>query len=269
MTGKKNQNVALVAAILFAAVAISGSMIYLGYQLGNQPVAGGPTNGTAVVANTPSEQIAQEVRTALNFPDLFAVDYKEIDFSKRNDHLQGDEDTRFSLIEYSDYECPYCQQFHAVPPLVLEAYPEEVNWVYRHYPLPSHDPQATDLAVAAECVAAIGSEELFWSFTDASFADFGRPDTEAKINEIIARYKGVSETAMQNCIEDGEALAKVKAQMQKGAELGVSGTPNIIVADHQEKRAIMVPGGISDQGFAAILTIMGANSSADAATEAS
>lgn len=85
------------------------------------------------------------------------------------DHIQGSSDAELILIEYSDYQCPYCQSFHQTAKEAIESYNGRVAWVYRHFPLDSIHPAARPAAIASECIAKLGSKEAFWNFSDAAF----------------------------------------------------------------------------------------------------
>lgn len=88
---------------------------------------------------------------------------------KSTDHVRGNRNAKVFLIEYSDFQCPYCKRFHPTAQQVLKNYAEDVAWVYRHYPLDQIHPYARPAAVASECVTEIGGEEAFWKFADAVF----------------------------------------------------------------------------------------------------
>ncbi len=82
------------------------------------------------------------------------------------DHVKGERGAKVKLIEYSDYECPFCVRFHPTAQQVLDEYGNDLAWVYRHFPLDQIHPRARPAAEASECVAELGGEEAFWDFTD-------------------------------------------------------------------------------------------------------
>ncbi len=85
-----------------------------------------------------------------------------------DDHITGNADARVVLVEYSDYECPFCKQFHPTMKQLMTEYEGDIAWVLRDYPLPFH-PNAQKAAEAAECVADIGGTDAFWEFSHAVF----------------------------------------------------------------------------------------------------
>ncbi len=84
----------------------------------------------------------------------------------KDDHITGAKKPKVTLIEYSDFECPFCQRFHPTVKQLLEKYPDDVAVVFRHFPLESIHPNARGYAVASECAAEQGK---FWEFTDSIF----------------------------------------------------------------------------------------------------
>ena len=89
--------------------------------------------------------------------------------STDRDHIYGNPDAAISLIEYSDFECPFCKNFHATAKKLVDAYDGQVNWVYRHYPLDFHNPGAQSQAEASECANEIGGNDMFWLYTNAIY----------------------------------------------------------------------------------------------------
>ena len=87
-----------------------------------------------------------------------------------DDHLRGSAEARIKLVEYSDFECPYCQRFDVTMQQVMSEFGDEVAWVYRHFPLSFH-PQAQPAAEASECVAKLGGDEAFWNYADLLYAE--------------------------------------------------------------------------------------------------
>lgn len=85
------------------------------------------------------------------------------------DHVRGNRGAKVLLIEYSDFECPFCSNFHATAQQIIDEYGDDVAWIYRHYPLDQLHPNARPAAIASECVTEIGGDEAFWKFADEAF----------------------------------------------------------------------------------------------------
>ncbi len=160
------------------------------------------------------------------------------------DHVRGAANPQVYLIEYSDYECPFCSRFHPTAQQVLDEYGDNVAWVYRHFPLDQLHPKARPAAEASECVSELGGEDAFWQFTDNLFADQSKlSDLEAAAVEV-----GINATAFNNCIDSGKFADLVEEQMQGGTTAGVRGTPgNFLLTTDGE--AWFLPGAFPFEQF--------------------
>lgn len=92
-----------------------------------------------------------------------------------NDYLRGNEDARIVVIEFSDIECPFCARFHDTMKQVLAEYPDDVAWVYRHFPLDQIHPNARRAAAAVECIGEEQGADAYWTALDAMFANPALP----------------------------------------------------------------------------------------------
>lgn len=141
------------------------------------------------------------------------------------DHIRGKKDAKVTLIEYSDYECPFCLRHEDTLNQLMKAYPNDVRLVYRNYPLSIH-PQAQKAAEAAECAGAQGK---FWEMHDEIFK------ANAAGSMSVATWKQAAQTLkldtnkFNNCLDSGEMAARVNQEEQEGAAAGVAGTPGTFV----------------------------------------
>lgn len=134
------------------------------------------TNKTRVLPGAvPFENVKtaiEEVLTGENdtpsTPNPQEVDPTKVPEITADDWIKGNRDAKIALIEYSDFECPFCHQFHSSAQQALEAYPNDLQWVYRHFPLDFH-PNANKYAYTSECVGELGGNDAFWAFADKIF----------------------------------------------------------------------------------------------------
>ena len=154
------------------------------------------------------------------------------------DHVRGSRSAKVFLIEYSDFECPFCKSFHATAQQVIDEYGSDVAWVYRHYPLDQIHPKARPAALASECVAELGGDDAFWNFADTIFAN--QQSTLADLPGT-AVGAGVNQSAFQTCFDSDKYADLVEGQLQEGIAAGVRGTPgNFIV--NQNGDTWFIPG---------------------------
>ncbi len=159
-----------------------------------------------------------------------SVNVKPVDGAR--DHILGKKDAKVTLIEYSDFECPFCARHVPTLKQILKEFPNDVRVVFRHFPLTSIHPLAKKASEASECVAKLGGENKFWQFHDEMFASqtaaSGRIADEAQIMAVVKKI-GVSESGVKNCLTSGQMSARVEEDMASGNDIGVRGTPANII----------------------------------------
>ena len=121
-----------------------------------------PVNGALPVAAL--EQAIELARSeAGSGPD--GSDTDQVTPVTSDDNIKGSPDAPIKIVEYSDFDCPFCSRFHASMNQVIENN-DDVAWVYRHLPLDQLHPNARTVATISECVAELGGNDAFWTFTD-------------------------------------------------------------------------------------------------------
>jgi len=136
---------------------------------------------------------------------------------------QGPASAPIELVEFSDFQCPYCYRAHPVIKQVLNTYGSKIRFVYRNYPLPNH-PNARPAAEAAQCANEQGQ---FWPYHDRLFADqtkLGNDDLKAS-----AAALGMDAAKFNACLDSHKYKARVDADTQAGNEVGVNGTPAFFI----------------------------------------
>jgi len=193
------------------------------------------TGGTqGVGANAPVAGAPAAPLTADNVPK-----------PSEDDWVRGDRNAEIALIEYSDLECPFCKQFHPTAQQAVEEYDGKVMWVFRHYPLSFHA-NAQKEAEAAECAGKLGGNDAFWEYIDAIYERTTATGTGFALEDLapLAGEQGLSESALQTCLDSGEMAAKVKEQMDGGTAAGVTGTPGNILLNVKTGKTVLIPGAL-------------------------
>jgi len=137
---------------------------------------------------------------------------------------KGPDDAVVTIIEFSDFQCPFCQRVLPTLEQIVSKYPTEVRIVYRNLPLTNIHPRAQAAAEAAACAANQG---MFWEYHDVIFAN-NRALTDAD----LARYAselGLEMTAFSQCVQDRETQSIVDADSATAQNLQISGTPSFLI----------------------------------------
>lgn len=140
-----------------------------------------------------------------------------------NDPIKGPKDAKVTIVEYSDFQCPFCSRGAAAMTQVAEAYKDKVRIVFRDNPLPMHN-RAVQAAEAAQCANEQGK---FWEFHDKLFGNQqGMSDDDFKKH---ATDLGLNVDAFTACYTSGKFKADVQNDMKEGGQAGVTGTPAFFV----------------------------------------
>lgn len=242
----KNKNSALTISIIFASVVISGSLVFFGVQItGGEEPSISDVQIEEQIENYIEKKQDEQVELAekeLLAKNEQAKNVKTV--SESDDHIRGDKNARISLIEYSDFECPYCKSFHPTAQQVVDEYDGEVNWIYRHFPLSFHDPLATKEAIATECANELGGNEKFWEMADLIFDRTGSNGKGLDINNLteLAIEIGLDERAFDTCMESGKYDQHIAQDIEEGDAAGVTGTPGNILLNNETGDTVLVPG---------------------------
>jgi len=147
------------------------------------------------------------------------------DVPEDDDPSMGPADAEIVIIEFSDYQCPYCKKWHdEVFSQLLAEYPDQIRFVYRDFPLTSIHPQAVPAAIAANCAGELGN---YWDYYTALFSyeyDLGREAFIQYASEI-----GLDVDAFTECIDEERYYDEVMADLTYAANLGVQATPTFFI----------------------------------------
>ncbi|WP_343805071.1 DsbA family protein [Marinobacterium maritimum] len=172
-------------------------------------------------------------------------------YTEGRDHLYGDPKAAITLIEYSDFECPYCKRFHATPKKLVEQFDGQLNWVYRHFPLSFHNPGAQKQAEASECISELGGDEAFWRFTDTIYQRTRSGGRGFPLNQLVplAEELGLDGASFQQCLDSGKYAERVQEELMEGKKLGITGTPGSVLVNNVTGQAVLKVGALPVRVF--------------------
>ncbi len=159
-----------------------------------------------------------ELTLDIPYPDL-----PRIDVSLDDDPSKGPDEAKVTIVEFGDYECPYCKKGQDTLEAVLAAYGDDIHFVYRDFPLSFHQ-NAIPAAVAANCA---GEQDKYWEMHDLLMAN--QRSFSAEAYEGWAAELGLDAAAFDACSAKPEHVEEVQKDFIDGQRLGVTGTPAFFV----------------------------------------
>jgi len=206
---------------MFTFGLVSGMAIILlmnNFSAFSSGTAFAETNTGTVVAAAPTPTAAAPATTG------------KLDAVTDKDHVRGDvKKAKVVLVEYSDFQCPYCGKHDPTMQQIVKDYGNDVAWVYRHFPLSFH-PNAEPVALASECASEQGK---FWEFADAMYADQDQISGDAAsslafVNKTASNLK-LDTKKFADCVSTAKYQSVVDAGSASGRTAGVNGTPATFV----------------------------------------
>ena len=137
---------------------------------------------------------------------------------------KGPTTARVTIVEFSDFECPYCGGLYPTLKQVEKNYPDTVRIVYRQFPLTNIHPHAQKAAEASLCA---NEQKKFWEFHDSMFSN----QSELSVADLKQRAVDMKldTQAFNQCLDSGRHAAAIQADIQEGARNGVTGTPALFI----------------------------------------
>ncbi|MFO7286775.1 MAG: DsbA family protein [Gammaproteobacteria bacterium] len=192
----------LIALQIFAIVATSAGGLYLYRDLERRIASVAARSGSE-----PSERVAGwQVLVRGHSPVL------------------GNPDARVTIIEFSDFQCPFCKQFAATTRRELVAeHGDDLRFVFKHFPIERLHAEAVAAAVAAQCAARLGR---FWEAYERFFEDPANLHTDAlrAFGEELGLGAGYAE-----CVSEAQTREEVELDIEDGLSIGVQGTPTFVI----------------------------------------
>jgi len=154
------------------------------------------------------------------------------DFEKEEVQSRGDPNAPITMVEFSDYQCPFClRYFQETLPQLLKDYVEtgKVYYVFKDFPITQIHPQAIPAAVAARCA---GQQDAYWEMHDKLFEEQSRWNNNPNADEIFAELAqdiGLDMDAFNACVADPAIVDQVNQNLAEGVAAGVQGTPAFFI----------------------------------------
>ena len=160
---------------------------------------------------------------------------------------------RVFVLEYSDFQCPFCKRVQITLQNLRKKYPNEVQFGYRHFPLPFHK-EAEVLAQAVECAR---DQNKFWELQELFYENDTNSTSENEILKLV-RLAGIKDIpAFQLCLRNGKYEKRVQNDIRDGVALGIQGTPTFILGAYDpESKTVsgkMFSGAVSEEKFVRVI----------------
>jgi len=224
------KNYALPISIIIAAILISGAMIFLGSFIGGAHLK------TQVISALDEyiqdqQNAAQKQAAKASEPKIITADLSD------DDAVEGDSDAKVTIVEFSDFQCPYCSKFYTdAYQDILKDYINtgKVKLIFRDLPLDFH-PGAMPAALAAECARDQGGDEAYFKMHDKLFADqktiFADTSKEAmdKALKNAANQIGLNASAFASCYDSKKYQSEIEKDKNDAAKVGITGTPAFVI----------------------------------------
>jgi protein-disulfide isomerase len=191
----------------------------------NRPLDEVKTQLRASVKNARTQQARQEylkrLRTEANVAVLLAPPKFEVAFDPAR--VRGNRRAPVMIVEFSDYQCPYCRQSEATIKQVMEKYGEKVSLAYRDFPLTAIHSQAMMAAQATRCAVEQGK---FWEYHDQLFAN-----SKLERDDLIgyARNLKLDDKQFESCLASEKYKSDIEKDEQEGRKAGITGTPAFFI----------------------------------------
>lgn len=169
-----------------------------------------------------SDKLEQRLRSERKVAVKFEP--HRLQFANEGAPTKGKKDVPVTLVEFSDFQCPYCQAVAPVLHQVAEKYGDKVQIIYRQFPIPSLHPFALKAAEASLCANEQGK---FWEMHDAMFAD----QNKLAVSDLkkTAGQLGMDQKKFDKCLDTGRYVEQVQNDQKEGQKAGINGTPAMFI----------------------------------------
>ena len=210
VTFKRSHLYAVLTVLAFAAGVLLGYVVW-----------GMESIGATVLS---AQSASQSTGPVVEAPVTQQPQYTRYDIPTENSYALGPADAPITIVEFSDYQCPFCRRWHAeVYEPLLAAYPGKIRLVYRNLPLTSIHPDALGAAEAAMCA---GEQDVYWKYHDKLFS------SESLGNSVYLQYAqelGLNVPAFEACLNDHKYQKTIESDSDFAINLGIRSTPTFFI----------------------------------------
>jgi len=166
-----------------------------------------------------------------------------------NDHIIGDPKAPVVLIEYSDFQCPFCSMVHSTIKNIVSQSGGKIAWVMRNFPLTSIHPQANPAANAAECIAEQLGSKGWFEYADTVFSN--QDKLNASYSRQLAQQFGANMSQYDSCVSSSKYQSKIDAEASEAQNNGGQGTPYTVVYGHGKQ--VPISGAVPQSQFTTVI----------------
>ncbi|MFC1615969.1 DsbA family protein [Patescibacteria group bacterium] len=229
----EKRNTGLIITILFGALIISASLVFFGFKMNTKMTDEEFNTKVREGIEIYVEDMKQEYEADAEAQQQPKPTTVEGDYSD-DDPFKGDENAPITIVEFSDYQCPFCSRFAAgTLKEIDEKYIQtgKVKFVFRDLPLDGHT-QAYPASLFAECAREQAGDEVYFKVHDELFATVGTGESFDfdKIADFAVEL-GVDKAKAKTCFDEDKYKEEIEADRDEARSIGISGTPAFIVGN--------------------------------------
>ncbi len=224
---KKKRNGCVITLLIFLILLILVGVVFLGQVL-------------YYVKQIKNSGFSKE-QTAGSQADVSAIVLNN-ELVTDDDPSFGPVDAKVQIVEFADFQCPYCLQAFPVVKKILAEFGNKIHFVYRDFPLLDMHPEAVKAAEAGECAQEQGK---FWQLHDKIFQNQDRLSVSNL--KLWAGQAGIDTKKFNSCLDSGKYYDEVLDDLEAGIKAGVEGTPTFFINGYK------VPGVISEENFRKVI----------------
>lgn len=235
---------AAITALSVATISSLGMTGYLYFEVESIKEKERTITDSDIVAIVDARMEVIEKRKALEAVARLEQGYELAQVSTPDKRmLYGDHNAIYTLQEFADIECPYCRKMHSGIKQVIDHSQGVINWEFKHFPLPSHNPAAADESLIVGCIAEnYGNKKAWVALEKLVIETRGAGKGIENDAESFARDLGLNGRIIKNCIAADDVKHKINEDFNDGRKLNLKSTPAIRVINNKTKEEYLIKG---------------------------